>query len=484
MKKAMIIVPILFLSVLVIANTGAKIEMRNGDVIECEINMESISFITDYGELKIPVSFVREIIFPAPGSMATRLSTVYDNETFSGFLLDEHITLEFEGSSLKFHKDFISKIEMYNEKQAVDRDIVHVSLKTGDQFYGEILSTQATIQSSYAEIKINTENLVSMDFEGDGNVLTSVRFESGSEIKGTIKDDFISFKLLYGTELSVSPGKIRSILFLKKTESGVVEVPLSNNLKTPNKMVFVERGSFTMGDTWDDGYGSGKPMHEVTFTYDFYMGKYEITFDEYDAFCEAKGKSNPSDENWGRGTRPVINVSWWDAVAYCNWLSEKEKLPRAYDDEGNFLDKDGKVTTDPSKVVGYRLPTEAEWEYAARGGKHNSPFKYPGTNDVDEVAWYESNSGNKAQEVGKKSPNVLGIYDMSGNVWEWCSDCYGSYSSSAQTNPYNNSGSRRVARGGSWYNNIAYARIAYRFSYSPTYTFYHLGFRISRTVIN
>jgi len=358
MKKAMIVVSVLLLSVLVIANTGAKIEMRNGDVIECEISMESISFITDYGELKIPVSFVREIVFPAPGSMATMLSTVYENETFSGFLLDEHITLEFEGSPLKFHKDFISKIEMYNEKQAVNKDIVHVSLKTGDQFYGEILSTQATIQSSYAEIKISTENLVSMDFEGEGNILTKIRLKNSSEMRGTIKDDFIVFKLLSGSELSVSPGKIKSILFLKKTESGVVEVPHSNNLKTPDKMVFVERGSFTMGDTWGDGYGSGKPMHEVTFTYDFYIGKCEVTFDEYDAFCEATGRIKPDDKGWGRGQRPVINVSWWDAIAYCNWLSEKENLPRVYDDEGNFLDKEWK---------GYYRSVESGWLQTTNG---------------------------------------------------------------------------------------------------------------------
>ncbi len=126
-------------------------------------------------------------------------------------------------------------------------------------------------------------------------------------------------------------------------------------------MALVEKGSFTMGDTWGGGDSDEKPTHKVTFTYDFYIGKYEVTFDEYDAFCEATGRSKRSDSGWGRGNRPVINVSWWDAIEYCNWLSEKENLPKAYDSKGNLLDKDGRVTTDPSKVVGYRLPTEAEW---------------------------------------------------------------------------------------------------------------------------
>ncbi|SSC12402.1 conserved exported protein of unknown function [Mesotoga infera] len=484
MKKAMIVVSVLLLSVLVIANTGARIQMRNGDVIECEISMESISFITDYGEFKIPVTFVKEIVFPAPGSMATTLSTVYERETFSGFLLDEYITLEFEGSPLKFHKDFISRIDMYNQKRTVDQSIVHVSLKTGDQFYGEVLSTQATVQSSYAEIKIKTDNLISMEFEGDGNVLTKVKFEGGSEIKGTIKDDFIVFRLLSGSELGVSPGKIKSIVFLKENTSGDIE-PISSQVATNDlqNMVLVEKGSFTMGDTWGDGYSDEKPVHTVTFTYDFYIGKYEVTFEEYDIFCEATGRSKPSDNNWGRETRPVINVSWNDAVAYCNWLSEKEKLPKAYDSNGNLLDKDGRITTDPSKVVGYRLPTEAEWEYAARGGNKSRGYKFAGSDNVNDVAWYTSNSGSKTQEVGKKLPNELGIYDMSGNVWEWCSDWYVSYSSSAQTNSYNsNNGSNRVYRSGSWVNIEAVARVAYRSFYTPTYTSHYLGFRICRTV--
>ena len=482
MKKAMIAVSVLLLSVLVMANTGAKIEMRNGDVIECEINMESISFITDYGELIIPISFVREIVFPAPGNRVTTLNTVFPNETFGGFLLDEYISISLLGNPIRFHKDAIGKIRIYNDSQIIAKEVVQANLKTGDIFYGEMLSTGIKIQTSYGEFEIVTENIEGMEFEGEGNVLTKIRLKNSSEMRGTIKDDFISFKLLSGSELSVSPGKIRSILFLKKTESGVVEVPHSNNLKSTGNMILVERGSFTMGDTWGDGSSDEKPTHKVTFTYDFHIGKYEVTFEEYDAFWEATGRGNPGDQGWGRETRPIINVSWNDAIAYCNWLSEKEKLPKAYDSNGNLLDKDGRVTTDITKVVGYRLPTEAEWEYAARGGNRSRGYKYSGSDNVDDVAWYNSNSGSKTQKVGNKAPNELGIYDMSGNVREWCSDWYGSYSSSAQTNPYNNSGSYRVVRGGSW---IAYAtltRVAYRYSISPAQTISYLGFRICRTV--
>ena len=310
----------------------------------------------------------------------------------------------------------------------------------------------------------------------------------GMVIEGQSENTFTRRNLITGTNYywkvvaKDSKGGVTEGPLWKFTQ-GVPETSSSTLYVTvPEGMVLVGKGSFTMGDEFGDLWDGCRPAHKVTLTYDFYIGKYEVTFNEYDAFCNAIGGNKPKDEGWGRGIRPVINVSWWDAIAYCNWLSEREKLPKAYDEKGNFLDKDGRVTTDPSKVVGYRLPTEAEWEYAARGGSKSKGYKYAGSDNVNDVAWYYQNSGSKTQEVGKKAPNELGIYDMSGNVWEWCSDWFGNYSSSAQTNPYNNSGSLRVFRGGSWNDDATYTRVANRSNYSPTGTNDNLGFRIARTV--
>ncbi|HON29220.1 MAG TPA: SUMF1/EgtB/PvdO family nonheme iron enzyme, partial [Mesotoga infera] len=357
-------------------------------------------------------------------------------------------------------------------------------LKNGDYFHGQILTKDITISTTYAKIPLDFATIESITLIGDANPLTTVKMTNGDTVQGILETEDIEIELDVGSVIEVYQDRIDRIFFKEGyVPDGVPSIVTSSPAAAKGNFVLVEKGSFTMGDTWGDGDSDEKPTHKVTFTYNFYIGKYETTFEEYDAFCEATGRSKPSDSGWGRGARPVINVTCWDAIDYCNWLSEKEGLPKAYDNSGNLLDKDGMITTDITKVLGYRLPTEAEWEYAARGGNKSRGYEYAGSSTVGDVAWYESNSESKTQEVGKKAPNELGIYDMSGNVWEWCSDWYRSYSSSAQTNPYNGtSGSDRVFRGGGWSDFATDGRVANRLDFSFTYTLNLLGFRICRTV--
>ncbi len=219
------------------------------------------------------------------------------------------------------------------------------------------------------------------------------------------------------------------------------------------KMIKIKGGTFKMGTNDGDRYD--RPIHSVTIG-DFYMGEHEVTFAEYDSFCEATNRKKPSDEGWGRGNRPAINVSWNDATAYCKWLSKKT----------------GK---------NYILPTEAEWEYAAGGGSNHQ--KWAGTNSENSLgnyAWYELNSGSKTHPVCSKRPNTFGLYDMSGNVIEWCSDRARTYSSSSQTNPQGASNivRRRVFRGGSWDSSTYTCRVAIRSNNFPAHRFNDIGFRV------
>ena len=247
-------------------------------------------------------------------------------------------------------------------------------------------------------------------------------------------------------------------------------------------MVLVKGGTFQMGS--NEGKKNEKPVHPVTVS-DFYMGKYEVTIEKFKEFIDETGYQTDAEKgdgsyiwngsawtkrigiNWkcdaqgnlrnqSEYNHPVIHVCWNDAVAYCDWLSRKT----------------GKS---------YRLPTEAEWEYAARGGNKSQGYTYSGNNTIDDVAWYYGNSGSKTHAVGQKQANELGIHDMNGNVWEWCSDWYGYdyYANCPSSNPKGPSGgSRHVNRGNCFNGDALSCRSAYRNDYNPDDRGGYLGFRL------
>jgi len=239
--------------------------------------------------------------------------------------------------------------------------------------------------------------------------------------------------------------------------------------------VRVPKGCFEMGcGSWTNNCDSDeKPVHKVCLD-GFWMGKNEVTIGDYRKFLQDGGDDSGVDwadsdcplrkggayaltkNKFGSSNRqPMVEVNWHGAKAFAEWLSRKTGER-------------------------FRLPTEAEWEYACRSG--GKAEKYAGGSDANRVAWYDSNSGGSSHPVGTKEPNGLGIYDMSGNVWEWCADRYGKYSSGSQKNPKGPSGgSNRVIRGGSWVSLPRDVRCGLRYVIRPGYTGYDLGFRLVRT---
>jgi formylglycine-generating enzyme required for sulfatase activity len=256
---------------------------------------------------------------------------------------------------------------------------------------------------------------------------------------------------------------------------------------TKPSMVTIPAGEFQMGDLSGKGNPEERPVHTVRFAMPFEMGQYEVTFDEYDLFAAATGRGKPSDQGWGRGNRPVIYVSWLDAVAYTKWLSARTGLT-------------------------YRLPSEAQWEYAVRAtttterywsenteGEPDAACVYANVFDAKnasviknayDITWEafkcEDNFPYTAPK-GQFKANLWQLYDMLGNVWEWAEDCYvDSYKDaptdgSAQESPDNNTCPLRVLRGGSWYDDPQYVRSATRYGDSPSARYDSLGFRLART---
>ncbi len=267
----------------------------------------------------------------------------------------------------------------------------------------------------------------------------------------------------YGTEskqvniLEGQTATLAGMLSTNTTVSTATGSTLSGNTITiPVKdgisidMVRVEAGTFTMGATAEmkEPYDDEKPTHRVTLTNDYYIGKYEVT----QALWQAVMGNNPS--SFKGDNLPVEQVSWNDCQKFISQLN---------------------------RITGktFRLPTEAEWEYAARGGNKSRGYQYSGSNNLSDVAWYTDNSGYKTHTVGTKQPNELGIYDMSGNVLEWCQDWYGIYSSSSQINPTGaTSGSDRVNRGGSWLYDARDSRSSYRYEIMPNCRIGSLGVRL------
>jgi formylglycine-generating enzyme required for sulfatase activity len=266
------------------------------------------------------------------------------------------------------------------------------------------------------------------------------------------------------------------------------------NIPTPKgDLVFVTGGTFTMGSSNKLDLDANPP-HSVTLS-DFSISATEISWGMWDTVYQWAinngyiGLSSGQKGYTGDSTHPVTNVSWWDVVKWCNARSQKEGLTPLYYTSTSFTDtniyKTGQIDLLINMVNwaanGYRLPTEAEWEYTARGGNRSNGYTYSGSNMIDTVAWYKSNSPMNTHQVGTKATNELGLYDMSGNVREWCWDSFEPYDTNAQTNPHGAAGGgAQVLRGGAFYDSDFNCRVAYRY-YISHFPILRFGFRVVRT---
>lgn len=275
----------------------------------------------------------------------------------------------------------------------------------------------------------------------------------------------------------------------------------SDKAGSEDKMALIPAGTFEMGSS--GGKEDEKPVHTVKLS-SFYMNRFEVTNNEYCEFLNDCGNHIEKGTPWivlmkesspycgiieiepgkfkvkeGSENMPAGGVNWYGAVAYCNWLSEKEGLDPCYGSEG-------KRGTDPSlwiKSSGYRLPTEAEWEYACRGGSETD--YYWGNEVKDDYLWYRNNSDKMAHNVGEKKENDFGLFDMSGNIFEWCNDFYGPYEDRPSVNPTGPaSGDCRIKRGGDWSLPEEVSKSSARSKSPPERAGLNSGFRIVKSIIN
>jgi formylglycine-generating enzyme required for sulfatase activity len=338
----------------------------------------------------------------------------------------------------------------------------------------------------------------------EGGAITKVEFYNGASKLGEVTTAPYDFAW---KEVPAGNYEIRVVAYSDKGESATA----TTNVKVPEgNLVLVETGTYKIGFTsyTSPKFANAKPVHDVTVS-NFYLSRYEVTFDEFDAFTSATGRSPVSDlvnsVATGRGSKPVFGISWYDAVEYCNWRSTQEGLTPVYAIDKINKDPNNQQTDvqDPKKWTvtwdrtanGYRLPTEAEWEYAARGGNKTLGYNFSGSNILSEVAVFGGGTApgttttarGYQKTVGSLKANELGIYDMTGNVHEYVWDKYdttrvGYATDQPENDPTGRSGNfnRFILRGGQSGSPVKCSYLVKRFTKTAAFTMCPPGFRLAR----
>lgn len=420
--------------------------------------------------------------------------------------------------SLELQKDYTApdtvKIPSKDQSHELSPDAINMA--KAPEIVDRPLQTTSSPKKPIIEAKVGTIELRSNqggEFFVDG--LYNRRIEKDKAVYVyNIPSGERRFELRSGSDsktfsLNVIQDDITPVKFDFISPEDLKQVRTPGSVKA--KMIFVPGATFEMGDRRSEGSIDELPLHSVTLS-SFYISNLELSVSEFATFITETGYKTDAEKHGGALIRigsndelkkeanwhnpflkqsdfhPVVCVSWYDAITYCNWRSKKENLKPVYQIKNNPFPKNwysGTIECDLN-ANGYRLPTEAEWEFAARAAATGSDFSFSGSDELDLVAWYWDYSKNKTQAVGLKEPNVLGLHDMSGNVSEWCWDWYNEnyYSSSEKTNPVGAiNGMERVLRGGSWFSEDTDCRVSGRDLARPVLRYNSVGFRLVRTKV-
>ena len=348
-------------------------------------------------------------------------------------------------NQIQFIAKFKNKIMIFKSDLMKD----YLYYKRGENFKGEYKADKILINLQRGK----EENSITGYLQYNNSTFKLTGKVSGSLFYGVFKSndrDYEYYMILDNNKLSFYTGGFSSVA--KKMNSQKDELKSFVHIEPAGmKFVYIAPGTFEMGSEIE------RPIHSVTLTDPFLISQFTVTQNAYNLIKDMDFSNSDMANNY-----PVVNVSWYDAAGFCKkltkYIRDKYSLPLEYE---------------------YRLPTEAEWEFAGKGGVISSDYKYSGSNDLDSVAWYRTNSGKKVHDIALKQPNELGIYDMSGNVLEWCLDWYHEYSSAKKVNPFGpRYGKDKVVRGGGFINDEKLCRMSSRSWDIPSHRYYNVGFRV------
>ncbi len=459
------------------------IHFRNNDVLRGKVLNETLEIATAYGDVKVELRKCAGVSFEGARANTESIVTVNWNR-LTGIIKDRTIRFQIgsSGAEIPVRKEKVrfvllkkSPAEAAFVKPGEKSDLYVMS--NGDLLTGQATSPSLKIQTDYGEIPVGFAEIKTVEMQGGNNVTAIIKKSNGDTMRGSLLTDEMTLNLDVGSKAEAVYKDKFSRIYVADGVRQVAELfgslaPMQGEsdgaaFASPSlegrsfvnslgmKFQLIPAGAFAMGS--EDGGSGEKPVHEVEISKPLYMGVYEVTQAEY----EAVTGQNPG--NFKGTNNPVENVSWNEAVSFCAKLEEKEKAA-------------GKLPAGHE----YRLPTEAEWEYACRAGGKGKWCFGDDESQLTKYAWFTVNSESKTHPVGLKRANAWGLHDMHGNVWEWCKDWFGDYSPGKAKDPCNNaSGSIRVFRGGSWSNAAGDCQSADRGAYDgPSNQSDYRGFRV------